>query len=128
MIILLTFYEILKNDGKTFEFLFEIPKAYNPSLYIYKIAIPSDGYFEINYEVLEFSKLNSNDILNVANEKVFEIQKKKSIDVDYIELKINPYYKVNNELYVRNKIKFKINFFIMIFKQIKITIQTIENL
>ena len=110
MLILLTFYEILRNDDKVFEFLFEIPKAYNPSIYTYKIAIPYNGYFEISYEVLEFSKLNSNDILNVASERVFEIERKASIDVDYIELKINPYYKINNELYVRNKIKLRISF------------------
>ncbi len=110
MIFLISF-QILKNDSEGFEFIFEIPKHYNPDLHSYKIAIPPDGNYEITYEILESSKLNVNDVENIASEKVFQAYKRKAIDVDYIELRINPYYKTNNEVYVRNKIKFKIKFY-----------------
>ncbi|MEO0202969.1 MAG: C25 family cysteine peptidase [candidate division WOR-3 bacterium] len=110
MFLLLGFYYILKNDPNEFEFIFEIPKAYNPTIYSYKIAIPPSGFYEISYQVLEFEKLNNVDVLNVSDNAVFNVNRKQSIDVDYIELKINPYYKVNNELYVRSKIKFSVKF------------------
>ncbi|MEO0150750.1 MAG: hypothetical protein ABIL52_01985, partial [candidate division WOR-3 bacterium] len=102
MIFILNYYE--------FEFLFEIPKAYNPTIYSYKIAIPPSGSYEISYEVLEYSKLNVKDVFNVSSDNVFQVERKQAIDVDYIELKVNPYYLVDNQLYVRNKIKFKIKF------------------
>lgn len=111
MLYILTFFKVLKNSPDEFEFLFEIPEAYSPTIYSYKIAIPLDGYYEISYEVLNYSKINYSDILNLSSDKVFEVDRKSAIDLDYIELKVNPYYNVNNELYVRSKIKFKIKFY-----------------
>ncbi|MCS7245138.1 MAG: C25 family cysteine peptidase [candidate division WOR-3 bacterium] len=112
MLYILTFFEVLKNNPDEFEFLFEIPEVYNPTIYSYKIAIPPDGYYEISYEVLNYSKLNYSDILNLSSDKVFEVNRKNAIDLEYIELKINPYYKVNDELYIRNKIKFRVKFYL----------------